>query len=464
MLVVGTGCSRVGEIDDPTVATYKDGTVTARELDRWLTARDHSEPPADLLPEIEELVLVRVLAESGTAAALADEPSMARRLEDAEKATLERALKRHTAESVTVADEEIDAVVASDPLGFDRPRSVRLKNLFKRFPPNGSEQDREQIRLRMEELHQQLMAGGDMSALALAESDSETRYRGGLMGTIEEGQLPPALDAIVMNLPEGEVSEIIESRDGLTMIQCDAVIPAKKHGATEVRSMAEANIARNRRRQAIVDLDAELLAAADLEISMDLALDPECPPDQAIANFGAHSVSRAHLDELAAARRSPRGRAQELNEAQARAILESYAISTTAAERARKVGLVDDDLMSSVDHRQQVILATEELNRRVGLQLVVPTDAEIIEYFEANRAVFRSPSQIDLETIRFPFTPESLQEVSHQARQTLDAIDSDRPGVKSDLRLYSGASDSTGEYSKLTLTDRQLAAYGPAVG
>ncbi len=464
-LIAGAGCSRVREIDDdPIVATYKNGTVTVHEFDRWLAARNLTEPPGDLLPEINELVLVKVLAAKGVDEGLADDPTIAHKLEDAEKATLERALKRHTAASVTVSDEEIAAIVANEPLGFDKPRRARLRNLFKRFPPGSSEEDRAEIRRRMEELHDELAAGADMVALALAESDSETRYRGGLMGTIDEGQLPPALDAIVMGLREGEISEIIENRDGLTIIQCDAAFAATKIDADEVRAKVEANLTRSRRRQALADLEAELLATADLEISMDLALDPTTGSDQTVATLGTHSITRGRLEELAAARLSSPRRVRDLSETRARTILESYAVTSAAADRARGLDLVDGELMSSVQHQQAVILATEELSRRIGLRFFEPTSTEVEAYFEANRADFRSLPEVDLEMIRFPFTSDSLPQVHRRANLMLDAIESHPSDFGTIARQRADEDAGSGEFSKLTLTTRQLAAYGPAVG
>lgn len=464
MLVVAAGCPRDGEIDDPIVATYTNGTVAASELDRWLAAHDLPDPPDELLPQLEELVLAKFLAESAITEGLADDPKIAHRLDDAEETTLERALKRHTSALIRVSAEDVDAIAKSNPDGFNKPRRVRLRNIFKRFPTEGGEPDRARIRRRMEAIHQQLVAGADMADLALAESDSETRYRGGLMGRFEEDQLPPDLAAVVMDLAEGEITDIIAVRDGLTIIRCDAVFPATSPTADERRAKIETNILRNRRRQAIADLEAELLAAADLSISMDLALDPTTDSDQTIATIGHREITSARLRDLPAARRTAGGRGRPLDETQIRTILESYAVTTAAAARARELNLIDDELRSTVRRHQQEILATEELSRRINLRMVVLTDSEIEEYYEANREDFRSQPETDLEMIRFPFTPESIQDANLQARQVLDAIRSNRSDLREAARRHPTDIDGRGEYSTPTLTPRHLAGYGPAVG
>ena len=197
---------------------------------------------------------------------------------------------------------------------------------------------------------------------------------------------------------------------------------------------------------------------------MDLALDPTTDPLRTIATFGSHEITHERLEELAAERPSSRVGDRPLTEAQVRRILESTAISTTAAERAQDLGLANDELRSLVRHHQRVILATEELSRRVNTRSLRPTDAEVEEYYESNRNDYRSQSELDLEMIRFPFTPESLEETNRRARRTLDTIHSNQPDLGDASHRHLNNTEGSGTYSTATLTPRHLAGYGPAVG
>jgi len=454
------GCRQeVGNGDD-VIATTNEGPVTAVEFDSWLASRKISKPPVDPLDEIRQMVVVRGLAESAINHGLDKDPTIEFRLRNAEDLVLAAAMKRHIAESATVSSEEIDEALEANPLAFHKPKRVRLRNLFKRFPSDASAAERREIRRQMEELRRRLVAGADMAELALAESDSETRYRKGLMGTFDEGQLPPALDSMAMSMTEGEISEIQESADGLTILMCDGIFEATTPGIEEARTKVEKALLTPKRKQALDENESALLENASLSIDFDLLMNRTGPPDEVVAEFGGHTLTRAGFDEITAARRR-RAPNRKPDEAQVRAIVETQVITTTAAARARELGLADAPLKSTIRMRQDTILATVELARRVRLRLVNPTEAEVREYFETHRAEFQQPEEFDLMIIRMTFSTETLREVHTQAGLALESIDSGRLDFEEARRRYSDPESLNSSLIR-TSTAAQMAGFGSA--
>jgi len=462
-ITVGAGCSRVPEPDERPLATYRGGTVTAADFDRWLVAMKIAEPPADPLSQIEQLVLIRVLSEGAVSGGIDRQPDVAFQLQLIEDRTLESALGRHMADLISIPEAEIDELIATNPDAFSIPHRVRVYNIFKRYPNQATDQTRADIRSRMEEIRTDLLAGGDFAEIASAESDSETRYRGGRMGTFARGELPPAVDAIVMSLAEGEISEILESADGLVIFKCDGVFEAETPGIDEKRSKFEANLLRIRRRENHQQFQNETLEASGLEIDVARAKDPSAATDQVIATFGSQVVTRAQLDQMVAARRPQGGRVAPVDEPMARETVELYVVTVLAADRARELGLDSEDLLSGSRIQQQRLLATEELRRRVEHRLVEPTRAEIEAYFETHRGEFRYPEEVDLMMIGFPFTEETIQSVHATARIALEAVGSGVMSFDQAMRAYSEIAPF-GDSSVVTLAPRQLAGFGAGVG
>jgi len=462
-LLAGTaGCSQAPETHGTLVATYRDGVVTAADYDLWLDARKLSQPPEDPRAEIEQLVIVRALAESAVAQGLDRQPGLAFQLQLIEDRTLETAFNRRLAESVAFSKDEIDSLLAANPGAFSKPRRARLYNIFKHFPPDATDEDRRRIRRRMEEIHDELVAGSDFEEMALTESDSETRYRSGRMGVIAQGELPPAIDAIVMNMAEGEISRILESAEGLTILKCSRVFDAERASPEEMRSKTETNLLRIRRRDNQQQMTEDSLDSSGLEIDMVRALDPSIADDEVIGRFGAHALTRSQLDLIVAARRPPNRRSAPLNQKVVRESIEMYVVTVLTAQRARELELDNDELLSGIHVQQQRALATEDMRHQVESRLVEPTPSEMEAYLETHQGEFQHPMEVDLMMIGFSLTEGLAQTVHADARTALDAIDSGDLSFEQATRRYS-APDTT-DSPMVSLTSRQLAGYGGAVG
>ena len=462
LLATISACTRAPEEDGPLVATHRDGVVTAADYDRWLEARKLREPAENPRVEIEQLVLVRTLAASAVSRGLDRQPDLAFQLQLTEERSLHAAFTRRLAESVAISEEEIDALVAANPEAFSKPRRVRLYNIFKRIEPDASEEERSRLRRQMEKIRAELIAGSNFGKMAFAESESETRYHGGRMGVIAQGELPPAIDAIVMKMTKDELSPILTSTEGLTILKCGGVFEAEKASPEEMKSKTRTNLMRIRYRENQQQLTAETLANSGLEIDMGLAMDPSTAGDEVIARFGSHVLTLDQLNLIVASRRPANRRSAPLNEQLVRESTEMYVTTVLMAQRAREAGMNDEKLNAEVFFQQQRLLATEDLRLRVDARLVEPSPSEIEAYFDTHRSTYQHPMTTDLMMIGFLLDDRPATMVHAEAASALDAIDSGELSFEEAVARYSERETTGSPIS--TLTPRQLAGYGEAVG
>lgn len=114
-------------------------------------------------------------------------------------------LKKHVIPFVQVTDQEIEAKMKGNPNLVPR-ELLLLKEILV-----SSEQE-------ALEVYEELKKGKDFSELAKAKSISASKGRGGQMGQVTRGQLPPALEETAFSLKAGEFSKPIKTDAGYTLL------------------------------------------------------------------------------------------------------------------------------------------------------------------------------------------------------------------------------------------------------
>jgi parvulin-like peptidyl-prolyl isomerase len=90
-------------------------------------------------------------------------------------------------------------------------------------PKNGQPLDQRAAMNKALQIYQQLKEGASFEQLAKKDSDDvASAERGGLLGPVAPGMLPPEIDARVMNLKPGEISTAIPSRYGIHIFKAGA--------------------------------------------------------------------------------------------------------------------------------------------------------------------------------------------------------------------------------------------------
>ncbi len=79
-------------------------------------------------------------------------------------------------------------------------------------------EERERQRLEAQRIRDSLSAGGSWSEAVAQSQDPETRNRNGLIGLVGRGELDPSLEATVFNLRPGDISKVVEGRQGFHIL------------------------------------------------------------------------------------------------------------------------------------------------------------------------------------------------------------------------------------------------------
>jgi peptidyl-prolyl cis-trans isomerase SurA len=119
-------------------------------------------------------------------------------------------VRRRFGATATVSEEEIDAAAAQ----FDASRGRRETRVAEIFLPVDDPDQETLVRGTATDLVNELRAGAAFPAVARQFSKGATADQGGEIGWVAPGQLAPELDAAVVGLSPGEISDPIRTFDG----------------------------------------------------------------------------------------------------------------------------------------------------------------------------------------------------------------------------------------------------------
>jgi peptidyl-prolyl cis-trans isomerase D len=126
------------------------------------------------------------------------------------------------AASAQVTDKEIENYYqAYRDSKFHTPKQVKLRIISVQIAPQADAKQKDAARARANRLLADARSGKDFAALAKKESDDPTAAKGGEVGWVARGQLPPALDKVVFGLAKGAISDVIETPGGLQIVKVE---------------------------------------------------------------------------------------------------------------------------------------------------------------------------------------------------------------------------------------------------
>lgn len=245
----------------PRIASVTDAEVA--EWSRYIELSEGASSRLDRARKVEEIVILQTLA-----ARVGEGPDAELRLrqERLDEELAMRRLELRLRALATPTEEELRSAFASRIEEFRRPRRWRLSDLFKAVPPGADGVARDQVRRRMEELRVRLQAGESFAGLAVQESESATRERGGADGFVALADLRPALARVVAELEPGELSPVLEIPGGFVLLLCGGVDPGSEP-TFDAERQGLADELRNAKVRSRLDaiasaVDAELAAAS----------------------------------------------------------------------------------------------------------------------------------------------------------------------------------------------------------
>jgi parvulin-like peptidyl-prolyl isomerase len=123
--------------------------------------------------------------------------------------------------AVTISDEQIKGYYDEHLADFQK-EEVHARQITVTLPPNATAEQKEQKRAALTKALDQVRAGTAFADVAKAVSeDPATKAKGGDLGYVSRGQLPPAVDEALFSLEVGQVSPILEAPGSLVVVKLE---------------------------------------------------------------------------------------------------------------------------------------------------------------------------------------------------------------------------------------------------
>jgi peptidyl-prolyl cis-trans isomerase SurA len=135
---------------------------------------------------------------------------------------------------IVITQEEIEACYIRENDKYCGKKEYHLKYIIMKTPWPGSEYQKQDVRNRMDAVHEELVAGESIEALVRQYSDTEYDVAGGYLGAFEEETLSEQVKAVVSRLNVGEFTEVIETDQGFQILLLDKIEITEEKSLEEV--------------------------------------------------------------------------------------------------------------------------------------------------------------------------------------------------------------------------------------
>jgi len=121
---------------------------------------------------------------------------------------------------------------------FHRPREAKVRYIALAVAPTASAEEKKAVMAKAEAIVKEARRGKDFAQLAKKQSADATAAKGGEVGWIIQGQMPPEIDKLIFGIGKGDVSDPVETPGGVQIFKIDDVRDEKtltlKEATTEI--------------------------------------------------------------------------------------------------------------------------------------------------------------------------------------------------------------------------------------
>lgn len=408
---------------DPVLASFGAQSITQSDVDAFFVAgAGRQREPREIL---RDMALTATLAQAAENFGLDTEPVLAMQLRRLADRPWIRTLESKVRADNEPTEEAVAEYLDDNRSKLEKPRKIRLWNIFKRSPSNASKAQRGTVRDQMQAIHQRLLSGEDFGAIAKLESEAVNRFRGGKMGAVPPGQLKKAVDDIAFALAEGETSPIIDVGEGFVILRNAGFVEATTMSEEDALERIRSAMRRWNYEAAWEALRAELFAADGVVFDDDAVA--AATAETEIGRISGDIVTYGEIDRFARSQGAGEQPAR-LTDARIRSVFLAQAFGRLAAARSRELALEPAPERSSEVHwRQQKLLADAEIERQAQAAMTKISEQEALAFFEAHPKFFALPAQALISLFQRRLDEGDKQTVGAQtavARQALERIQS----------------------------------------
>jgi peptidyl-prolyl cis-trans isomerase SurA len=156
--------------------------------------------------------------------------------EDSRRDLIVEALEqRDVVNRIAITPRDLDQCLANSESKASDAFDYDISHILIGVPANAAQQDLENARQRIDEIHARLVAGEDFARLAVAVSQAQTALEGGSLGWRKGAQLPTLFADTVIRMKPGEFSAPIPSAGGFQIVKLNEMRGAERTMVDQVR-------------------------------------------------------------------------------------------------------------------------------------------------------------------------------------------------------------------------------------
>jgi peptidyl-prolyl cis-trans isomerase D len=143
------------------------------------------------------------------------------------------------AASVQVSEKEVEEYYQANRNDkFHNPKEAKVRYISIRVEPGADPNQKKATQTRADGIVKEARGGKDFAELAKRTSDDPTAEKGGDLGWIAQGQMPPAIEKTIFSLAKGAVSDAVDTPAGFQIFKVEDV----KNEKTQTLQEASAEI------------------------------------------------------------------------------------------------------------------------------------------------------------------------------------------------------------------------------
>ncbi len=195
--------------------------IESKLLEQEIKKRKVEVPERDVDAAIEEIMRENRLSENELKRTLAKDgltyTAYRKRIHDGLGKM--RLINREIKSKLVVKEEDLRKIYQEHLKDYIEPLEVKVQQIFVPVPQGATAEEREKTRKEAEILLEKIRTGEDFAQLARTHSSGPEASEGGILGFFKEKELTPELEGPAFSLKKGEVSGLIQGRDGYHILR-----------------------------------------------------------------------------------------------------------------------------------------------------------------------------------------------------------------------------------------------------
>ncbi len=261
LLLLAGGCQQVAD-DVPVVAIVNGRAITQDEFDyRWAElsepTRTRYERTGGKRQFLDELITRELFMQEAKKLGLDQSQSIRERtLRYKEQLILDELLRQRIKTSVEVSKAEVDAYLAAHAHELLLPAKVRAAVIVS---PNI---------FASKDIRRMLGEGADFGKLAARFSvDTATKSKGGDLGPLRKGTVRPELEALILSMRPGTISDPIKIDDQYYVVRTEALDQETIQADLATRERLRQELLNEKRRQRLEEVVADLRKTSTIRLN-----------------------------------------------------------------------------------------------------------------------------------------------------------------------------------------------------